>query len=130
MKHVEVVAAVIIRENKVFCAQRKDAGETARKWEFPGGKIEKDESHQTALQREIREELDTEINVGNFIITVKHQYKTFSLTMHAYEATIISGDLVLTEHLAFLWLSRSEIDSVDWAAADIPIVQKVTSLLS
>ncbi len=78
MKHFEVVASVLIKNNRVFCAQRKNSGETAKKWEFPGGKIEKDETHQQALEREISEEFSTKIIVDNFITTVNHQYNTFS----------------------------------------------------
>ena len=130
MKHVEVVAAVIIKNEKVFCAQRKDIGETAKKWEFPGGKIEAGETPQEALAREIFEELNTEIEIGNFITTVNHQYNTFSITMHAYQATIITGNLTLSEHLDSRWLSRDELSIPDWAAADIPIVEKIAGLLS
>ncbi len=129
MKHVEVVAAVIIKNGKVFCAQRKDIGETAKKWEFPGGKIEAGETSQKALAREILEELNTEIKVGDFITTVNHQYNTFSITMHAYQATVITGNLNLSEHLDSRWLSQDELNSLDWAAADIPIVEQIKGLL-
>lgn len=129
MKHFEVVAAVFIKDNKVFCAQRKDAGETAKKWEFPGGKIEPGESHRQALIREISEELSATITPGDFLLTVEHAYKTFSLTMHAYEAAITEGTLTLSEHLDSKWLAREELYSVDWAAADVPIVEKVAGML-
>lgn len=130
MKHFEVVASVLIKDNRVFCAQRKDSGETAKKWEFPGGKLEAGETHQEALQREISEELSTTIAVGNFITTVNHQYQTFAITMHAYHCTVIEGNLTLSEHLDSRWLSREELDSVEWAPADIPIVDRVREMLS
>ena len=123
MKNIEVVAAIIInKNNEIFCARRKDEGELALKWEFPGGKIEKGESHQEALIREIKEELSTDIKVTNFIMTVKHQYESFHLTMHAYLADVINGDLILNEHTGFKWLKKEQLNSLDWAEADLPIV--------
>jgi len=129
MKHFEVVASVFIKDNRVFCAQRKDAGETAKKWEFPGGKIEAGETHQQALVREISEELATKISVGTFVTTVDHQYNTFAITMHAYQCSILEGNLALSEHLDSKWLSRDELDCVEWAPADLPIVDRVRELL-
>lgn len=129
MKHFEVVAAILIDGDRVFCAQRKDIGEVAKKWEFPGGKIEPGESHQEALSREIAEELSIGIAIGDFVTTVDHQYTTFAITMHAYRATILSGEPSLSEHLDSRWLTREELSSVDWAPADIPIVERVKELL-
>ena len=125
MKHFNVAAAVFVENNKVFCAQRKDSGETAKLWEFPGGKIEEGETPDEALVREIQEELCVNIRVEDFITIVNHEYKTFSITMHAYLCTILSGKLTLTEHLDSRWLSVEELESVDWAPADVPIVEKV-----
>jgi 8-oxo-dGTP diphosphatase len=123
MKNIEVVAAILINsDNEIFCARRKDEGELALKWEFPGGKIELGESHQEALIREIKEELSTDIKVNDFIMTVKHQYKGFHLTMHAYFAEVVTGNLILNEHTGFKWLRKEELYSLDWAAADLPIV--------
>lgn len=130
MKNIEVVAAVIINENKeVFCARRKDGGELAFKWEFPGGKIESGESSSEALIREIKEELSTEIEVNNLIMTVKHQYNTFHLTMHAYYVKVVKGDLILNEHTGFKWLKKDQLLELDWAEADIPIVKAVIAKL-
>ena len=124
MKKIEVVAAVIVNEkNEIFCARRKNDGPLALKWEFPGGKIEKGESLTEALVREIEEEFSTKIKVNDFIMTVKHQYETFHITMHAFFATVINGDLVLNEHTDFKWLKNEELFSLDWAEADIPIVK-------
>ncbi len=97
----------------------------ARRWEFPGGKLEEGETPQQALAREIQEELDSVITVGAHVMTVNHQYQTFSITMHAYLCTLISGHLELEEHLAARWLDKTNLYSVDWADADIPIVQAI-----
>ena len=126
MKNIDVVAAVIINDNKeVFCARRKDGGELAYKWEFPGGKIELGESNEEALVREIKEEFSTDIKVNDFITTVKHQYNTFHITMHAYYVNVIKGELILNEHTGFKWLQKDQLLELDWAAADLPIVKKV-----
>lgn len=130
MKKIEVVAAVFKNnQNRIFCARRKDEGELALKWEFPGGKIEPGESQTEALVREIKEELKTDIKVLDFIITVYHQYETFHLTMHAYFTEVLQGNLELTEHTGQIWLPVDELDTLDWAAADIPIVQELKTLL-
>lgn len=121
-KRIEVVAAVIKKDNTYFCAQRKDQGELARKWEFPGGKIEKGETQAEALKREIKEELNTIIEVKDFLITVNHEYNTFNIVMHAYECEVIEGDLDITEHLDKKWLTKEEMAAFDFAAADLPII--------
>ncbi len=124
-KRIEVVAAVFKKDNKFFCAQRKDKGELAKKWEFPGGKIENNETHQEALKREIFEELSAEIVVKDYITTVIHEYKGFLLTMHAYYCDIINGNLVISEHLDSKWLTLDEMMDYDFAAADLPIIKKI-----
>lgn len=130
MKYIEVVAAIIIDQDQhIFCARRKDQGELALKWEFPGGKIEPNESHREALKREINEELSTSIEVGEFVITVQHQYIHFHLTMHAYLAKVLNGNLQLNEHTDSKWLKISELKNLDWAAADLPIVEKLYELI-
>jgi len=128
MKHITVVAAVIKKDDKIFCAQRKDSGEIAKKWEFPGGKIEQGETPEAALIREIKEELTVDIAVGEFLITVNHDYSNFSITMHAYSATILDGTIKLLEHIDSSWLTQEELHRLDWAAADLPIVERVKGL--
>lgn len=128
MKNVNVVAAVIVSGGKVFATQR-GYGEFKDGWEFPGGKIEAGETPQQALRREIREELDTEISVGELIDTIEYDYPTFHLSMRCYLCTIVRGDLHLVEHEAARWLSRGELDTVAWLPADITLIPKLTALL-
>ena len=124
MKYLEVAAAVFINEeDKIYCTKRGNVGPLGLKWEFPGGKIEPGETNQEALVREIKEELDTVIAVGNLITTVKHQYETFHITLHAYYTEVISGELTLSEHIDSKWCSKDELLDLEWAEADLPIVK-------
>jgi 8-oxo-dGTP diphosphatase len=132
MKTVKVVAAVITKKDKnsetlIFATQR-GYGEFKDGWEFPGGKIESGESPQEALKREIKEELDTEISVGNFITTVEYDYPTFHLSMDCFLCEVISGSLILREHEDSRWLKKSELDSVAWLPADIDLVKELSKL--
>jgi 8-oxo-dGTP diphosphatase len=127
MKTIEVVAAIIKDGDKIFATQR-GYGEFKDGWEFPGGKIEEGETPQEALKREIREELDTEIEVGELVDTVEYDYPKFHLTMHCFLCSIKSGDLVLKEHEAARWLTKDNLDSVDWLPADLGLVEKLTDL--
>ena len=124
MKTIKVVAAIIVNDHKLFATQR-GYGEFKDGWEFPGGKIEEGETPQQALKREIREELDTEIDVGEHLCTVDYDYPSFHLTMHCYMCSVISGDLVLKEHESARWLGMDELDSVDWLPVDIGILPKI-----
>ena len=128
MKIVKVVAAIIKKDDKIFATQR-GYGEFKGGWEFPGGKIEPGESPQEALVREIEEELDTEINVGELVDTIEYDYPKFHLSMECFLCTIKSGNLVLKEHEAAKWINASELHSVDWLPADITIIEKVKKLL-
>ncbi|MCD7764187.1 MAG: (deoxy)nucleoside triphosphate pyrophosphohydrolase [Lachnospiraceae bacterium] len=121
MKIVKVVAAVIRHENKIFATQR-GYGEFKDGWEFPGGKVEPGETEQEALMREIREELDTVIAVGEQITRVEYDYPTFHLSMNCFWAEVVSGDLVLKEHEAARWLSKEELYSVEWLPADLELI--------
>jgi len=121
MKTISVVAAVIIHEGRVFATQR-GYGDWKDWWEFPGGKLEPGETPQEALVREIREELDTEIGVGELLTTVEYDYPAFHLSMGCYLCEVLSGDLVLREHEAAAWLDRDALDSVRWLPADLSII--------
>ena len=125
MKTIEVVASVILREEKVLCVQRAEHEKEyiSSKWEFPGGKVEHGEDGIQALKREILEELHIEIQNIEFLMTVEHTYPDFHLVMHAYICEIFSGEPVLTEHADMKWLPVDKLDQLDWAAADIPIVK-------
>lgn len=128
MKTIEVVAAIITHNDQIFATQR-GYGEFKDGWEFPGGKMEPGETPQQALVREIREELDTEIEVGSLVETVEYDYPNFHLTMHCFLCTIRSGELVLKEHEAAKWLTRAELDSVDWLPADVKVVEKLKAFV-
>lgn len=124
MKTIKVVAAIIRDQDRIFATQR-GYGEFKDGWEFPGGKIEEGETSENALIREIREELDTEISVGEKITCVEYDYPKFHLSMDCFWAEIVSGDLVLKEHEAAKWLSMEELDSVDWLPADLELIEKI-----
>ena len=123
-KHIEVAAAIITDHGKIFATQR-GYGEFKDGWEFPGGKIEQGETPQQAVIREVREELDAEIEVGELFDTVEYDYPDFHLTMYCFICTVKSGDLVLKEHEAAKWLSEDSLDSVAWLPADIELIKKL-----
>lgn len=127
-KSIEVVAAIIVKDEKIYATQR-GYGAYKDKWEFPGGKIEPGETREHALEREIKEELDTEICVGDHICTVEYDYPEFYLTMHCFLCNILSGELTLLEHEDAKWLGKDEIWSVDWLPADIEVVKELGKTL-
>ena len=117
MKTIEVVAAIIRKEDKIFTTQR-GYGDFKDWWEFPGGKMEAGEAPEDALVREIKEELSTDISVDKFLYTVDYDYPKFHLTMHCYMCSLLSDALHLNEHEAAKWLNREDIHSVNWLPAD------------
>lgn len=128
MKTVKVVAAVIHKDNKIFATAR-GYGEFKGQWEFPGGKIEAGETSQQALVREIQEELDTTITVGELIGTIEYDYPTFHLSMDCFWCEVVDGELKLLEAEDAKWLSKAELYSVQWLPADITIIEEVEKLV-
>ncbi len=129
MKSIEVVAAIIIFDSKILCVQR---GENkfeyiSKKYEFPGGKMEVGESKEETIKREIFEELKMEIYVHEEFLTVTHEYPDFILTMHSFICKCDNPNLTLTEHIDHKWLDKYELERLDWAEADIPIMKKLLS---
>lgn len=128
MKTVEVVAAIIRKGDRILATQR-GYGDFKDGWEFPGGKVEKNETPEVAIVREIQEELDVIVSVESFLTTVDYDYPTFHLTMHCYVCSVAEGEVHLLEHEAAKWLDASTIDSVEWLPADIEVVKAVKKLV-
>lgn len=124
MKSIEVVAAIIRRNDRILATQR-GYGEFKDGWEFPGGKTERGETPQQALVREIKEELKSEIRVGEKLCTVEYDYPKFHLTMHCFWCDLLDGEPVLLEHEAARWLTADELNSVDWLPADVQVVEAI-----
>ena len=129
MKEVHVTAAVIVNDGKILCVQRGEnkLNYISKKWEFPGGKVEEGEALEDTIKREIAEDLHLHISVREFLIQVNHQYPDFKLKMDTFICEIVDGELKLTEHIDFKWLTKVEMPALDWAAADVPIVEKLLS---
>lgn len=124
MKQIEVVAAIIRKDDKIFATQR-GYGEWKDWWEFPGGKMESGETPEEALVREIREELSAEISVDEFLCTVAYDYPNFHLIMHCYICSLLTEALHLNEHEAARWLKNEEFDSVKWLPADVKVIERL-----
>ena len=126
-KKVEVVAAIIKHNDKILCVQRGEnkLDYISKKYEFPGGKIEEGETREQTVVREIQEELKMDISTNEDFLTVEHEYPDFFLTMHSFICSCENPTVHLTEHIDYKWLSISEMEALDWAAADIPIVDKL-----
>ena len=133
MKTIKVVAAIICdnmkEKNKIFATAR-GYGEFKGGWEFPGGKVESGETPQQALAREIMEELDTEIKIGEWVDTIEYDYPEFHLSMNCFWCEVINGDLVLKEHEAAKWLTMAQLNDVEWLPADITLIEKIRSVLT
>ncbi|MDG1805360.1 (deoxy)nucleoside triphosphate pyrophosphohydrolase [Flavicella sp.] len=127
MKKIEVVAAILKNDDCILCAQRATSklDYVSQKFEFPGGKIEKGETKKEALQRELIEELNIKPKINALYLTVVHQYPDFEITMHSFLCDLDSKNVTLNEHISSVWLKKNELLKLDWAAADIPIVEKL-----
>lgn len=124
-KYIKVVGAVIIENNKILCAQRSKSMSLPLLWEFPGGKIEQDESPEEALIRELKEEMNCVVEVAEKVTTTVHEYDFATIELTTYYTKISEGDIQLTEHNQIKWLTRSELSSLEWAPADIPAVELI-----
>lgn len=124
MKYINVVAGVIYDGDKILITKRS-GGEFDGMWEFPGGKIESGETHREALERELMEELSIGASMEQYLMTLTHQYETFHLTMHLYWTKIVSGTLTLNEHSDFKWISKEELEGVNWVPADVVVVERI-----
>lgn len=127
LKRINVVGAAIIKDGLVLCAQRGPQSSLAGLWEFPGGKIEADETPREALIREIREELHADIEVGDEVTSTTHQYAFGEVTLTTFYCELHSGGLTLTEHEAITWLAPADLGNLKWAPADVPAVQSIMS---
>ncbi len=128
MKTIEVVAAILRDGDKILATQR-GYGEFAGRWEFPGGKMEQGETREAALQREISEELAVDIKVDDFLMTVEYSYPNFYLILHCYLCHVVEGDITLLEHSSGRWLTKEELDSVDWLPADLDVVDRLKEVI-
>lgn len=130
MKTMEVVAAIIIKDNEVLCMQRNinKLEYISKKYEFPGGKVESGEAKHMALMRELEEEMGIHLNISedDYYLTVDYTYPDFRIIMHSYTAHVKEIDFVMNDHIGFKWLTRDKLKGLDWAPADIPIVNKLS----
>ena len=128
-KEIEVVAGIIYCDNKILCTQRDKSknDEVSYKWEFPGGKIESGETREEALKREIKEELGIDINIQNFFMEVVYDYPLFKLKMYTYVCSTQTEDIELMVHKDYKWLFNHQLNTLDWAPADKPIIDRLTS---
>jgi len=128
---IQVVAAVIRYQDKILCVQRGESKYSyiSKKYEFPGGKVEPNESEKQALIREIKEELNLEIEVNSKLLSLNHHYPDFEINIHAFDCSCTTATIELTEHMDYKWLSTKELSDLDWAAADLPIVELLEKMV-
>lgn len=126
-KQINVVGAVVVRDNTILSAQRGPGMSLAGLWEFPGGKIEAGETPQEALAREMKEELLCDVSIGDHVETTSHEYDFGIVTLTTFYAELTGGEPRLTEHAAVRWIPASDLDSVEWAPADVPAVERIMS---
>lgn len=122
MKSIEVVAAIIVRDNQIL-ATKRGYGDYENYWEFPGGKIEPGETKEAALIREIKEELEVAVSIDQYLCTIQYDYPKFHLTLHCYLCSLLESEFTLVEHLDARWLSKELLDSVHWLPADIQLIE-------
>lgn len=127
-REVFVVAGAIVKDGKVFAAQRGNKGKTAFKYEFPGGKIELGETPEQALARELREELSINVEVHELITAIVDEYEDIILHIDTYRCTLISGTPILSEHIAMAWSNKEELDNLEFSPADKPTLEKIKNL--
>jgi 8-oxo-dGTP diphosphatase len=123
IRHIHVACAIIERDGRVLAAQRKEGSTMALKWEFPGGKLEPGESPESCLRRELVEEMGIHVDIVHGIGPLTHRYPFFTVTLYPFVCTIFSGQIVMHEHAAISWLAPEELFSLDWAEADIPVIE-------
>ena len=128
MKSIEVVAAVIVKDNEVFCCKRGPGRDLEGYYEFPGGKIEINETKEEALIREIKEELNIDISIDSYITTIEYDYPSFYLIMHVYRCIIINGDISLNEHTDSIWCNINELKNINFAPADLKVLERLVQL--
>lgn len=124
-KYIKVVGAVIIKDGKILCAQRNENTSLPLMWEFPGGKIEENESPENALKRELMEEMQCDISVGDKIVTTVHEYDFATIELTTFYAEMLNDQIVLEEHADMKWLSPNELGTIEWAPADVEAVEKI-----
>ncbi|CAG1016859.1 dihydroneopterin triphosphate diphosphatase [Anaerolineales bacterium] len=123
LKHIHVTCAIIERDGLVLVAQRSATMSLPLKWEFPGGKIDPGETPEECLRRELVEEMGIHVHVGKSLPASMHQYPTFAVTLYPFVCTIESGEIILHEHAAVTWLPPNELHTLDWAEADVPVIE-------